>query len=195
MESVICPGCQKPIRVPADVLGQTAKCPFCKCRFQAPVRTPDGTLTEPQLHRRNPFAESKTFGPGLALIFVGLLGVLANVVKVGQMYADREEFANQVREDFDHSPFREYTEATIRWMPVVRIVFLGLSALVVAGGIAMLARRWHALAMLGSVAALFNVANYCCVLGFPAGASALFVLRNPEVRAQFQSRIPDAPKT
>jgi hypothetical protein len=190
--SVICPGCQKPIRVPEEVLGQTARCPFCKCHFRAPVQTPEG-LTDPVLLRRNPFGQSRTFGPGTALIFVGLLGVLTNAVKVGQIYTDQEAFANQVREDFERSPVRDYTEATIRWMPFVRLGFLGLSGLVVAAGVALLARRWHSLAMIGGAAALFNVANYCCVLGFPAGAWALFVLRDPAVRAQFSGQQPPAP--
>jgi hypothetical protein len=192
VESVTCPGCQKPIRVPDEVLGQTAKCPFCKCHFHAPVRTPEG-LTDPVLVRRNPFGESRTFGPGMALVFVGLLGVLTNAVKVGKIFADREAFAQQVREDFDRSPFQEYTEPTIRWMPFVRLGFLGLSGLVVAAGVALLARRWHGLAMIGAAAALFNVANYCCFLGFPAGAWALFVLRDPTVRAQFNVQRPAAP--
>jgi len=129
----------------------------------------------------------------MALIFVGLLGALTNAVKVGQIFADREAFAQQVREDFERSPFQDYTGATIRWMPFVRVGFLGLSGLVVAAGIALLARRWHALAMLGGVAALFNVANYCCVLGFPVGAWALFVLRDPPVRAEFRGNQAPAP--
>jgi hypothetical protein len=129
----------------------------------------------------------------MALLFVGLLGVLTNAVKVGQIYTDRAAFAERVHADFDGSTFQEYADATIRWMPFVRLGFLVLSGLVVAGGVALVARRWHGLAMIGGVAAMFNVANYCCMLGFPAGAWALFVLRDPTVRAQFGGQRPPAP--
>lgn len=185
MESITCPGCQKPIRVPPDVLGQRAQCPFCKCHFQAPIRSADGALTSPTLIRRNPFAESRTFGPGAALILVGLLGVLTNAAQVARAYSDPDEFARQVRDDLEKMNLADQAERTIRWMPMVRAGFLILSGLVVAGGVAMLRQRRHGLAMVGSLAALFNVASCCCVLGFPAGAWALYVLRDPELQAQF----------
>lgn len=184
MESIACPGCQKTIRIPTDVVGQRAQCPFCKCHFRAPTRTADGSLTPAKLIRRNPFAESRTFGPGVALIFVGLLGTLTNAINVARAYSDPEEFARQTREAFEKRGLPN-VELTIEWMPVAQIGFLILSGLVVAGGVAMIRRRWHALAMVGSVCALFNVANYCCVLGIPVGGWALYVLMNPEVRGQF----------
>jgi hypothetical protein len=193
LESITCPGCQKPIRVPPDVLGQRAQCPFCKSHFQAPVRTADGTLTTPTLVRRNPFGQSRTFGPGAALIFVGLLGVITNTVQVVRAYADPDEFERQVRRDLEQMNLADYVERTIRWMPMVRAGFLILSALVFAGGVATLRKRRHGLAMLGSLGALFNVASCCCVLGFPAGAWALYVLKDPQVRAQFDQ--PTGPET
>jgi hypothetical protein len=198
VEPVTCPGCQKVIRVPEDVLGQTAKCPFCKCHFRAPVRTPLG-LMDPVLLRRNPFARSRTFGPGAMLLFVGLLGMLTNVVELAKIHTDREAFGKRTRDDFAAMAERsktpeleEYGEVTVRWLPVARWGFLGLSLTTLAGGIAMLRQRAHGMAMLGSVAALFNVANCCCLLGFPAGAWGMFVLMNPEVRALFRGPTPPA---
>lgn len=193
MESIDCPGCKRPIRIPAEVLGQRAQCPFCKCHFRAPIRNSEGGLTTPSLIRRNPFAQSRTFGPGALLMFVGLVGLVANAANIARTYADPEAFAKQTREDFaemarrgDSPKLEEYGEVTVTWLPIARIGFLALSLLTTAGAIAMLRQRRHGLALMGSVAALFNVANCCCVLGFPAGAWALYVLRNPEVRAQFQ---------
>lgn len=198
MHSVICPNCQKPIRIPDDVLGQKAKCPFCKCHFRAPVRTPEG-LTEPILLKRNPFAQSRTFGPGALLLFVGLVGTLTNVVELARTYSDPEAFAKRTRDDFAEMAARgeppkleEYGELTVKWLPVARWGFAGMSLLTAAAGVCLLRRRRHGLAMIGSVAAMFNVANCCCVFGFPAGAWALFVLMNPEVRALFQRPTPPA---
>jgi hypothetical protein len=136
--------------------------------------------------RRNPFAESRTFGPGMALLFVGLLGVVSNSVQVARAYSDPEEFARQTREVFEQSKLPG-VERTVRWMPVARIGFLALSAGVVLAGVAMLRQRWHGLAMLGSAGALFLVADCCCIIGFPVGGWALFVLRDPTVQRQFHS--------
>jgi hypothetical protein len=198
VEAVTCPGCEKPIRLPDEVLSRTARCPFCKCHFRAPIRTPEG-LTDPVLIKRNPFAASRTFGPGALLLFVGMVGTLTNVAEIAKTYADPEGFAKRTRDDFAEMARRgnapqleDYGEVTIRWMPVARWGFAGLSILNGAAGIAMLRRRWHSLAMLGGVAAMFNVANCCCIAGFPAGAWALFVLMNPEVRAQFHAPTPPA---
>jgi len=185
VESIICPGCQKPIRVPIDVLGQRAQCPFCKCHFEAPVRGADGMLTAPRLTRRNPLAASRTFGPGMGLLFVGLLGMMSNGVQVARAYSDPEKFAEETRQFFERAQLAD-PERTVKWMPVARVGFLALSTVVAAGGVAVLARRMHGLAMLASVGALFLVTDCCCVLGFPVGAWSLYVLRDPAVQAQFR---------
>jgi hypothetical protein len=190
VESVTCPGCQKPIRVLDEVLGQTAKCPFCKCHFRAPVRTPEG-FTEPVLIKRNPFAASRTFGPGAALLFTGLLGLFTNVIDLAKTYADPEGYARQTRDAFA-GRFDEWTEFTVKWRPRAVWVIAGLSVLTAAGGLAMLRVRRHGLAMAGATAAYFSVNHCCCILGVPAGTWALFVLMNPEVRAQFHAPTPPA---
>ena len=132
-------------------------------------------------------------------MFVGLIGTLTNVVELAKIHADREAFVKRTRDDFAEMAARgnapeleEYGEVTIKWLPTARWAFLGLSLTTLAGGIATLRQRGHGLAMLGSAAALFNVANCCCVVGFPAGAWALFVLMNPEVRALFRVPAPPA---
>jgi hypothetical protein len=185
LERINCPGCQQLIRVPPDVLGQRAQCPFCKCHFRAPVRNDDGSIAEPTLLRRNPFGQSRTILPGYFLILVGLLGIITNAAVVGRAYVDPQEFADQTRQQLENAKLADYAESTIKWMPFARIGFLALSILNVTGGVAMIRMRRHGLAMLGSAAALFNVAGCCCVLSFPAGGWALYVLMNPEVRAQF----------
>jgi hypothetical protein len=70
-------------------------------------------------------------------------------------------------------------------LPIARIGFFALGMVTVAGGIALMRQRWHALAMLGSISALFNLYYCSCVAGFPAGAWGLYVLLSPEVRALF----------
>lgn len=197
MESINCPGCAKPIRVPDDVLGKRAQCPFCKSHFRAPIRSADGSLSTPVLFRKNPFAESRTLAPGTLLILVGLLSVLTSSVDIARSSADPEAFAAKTREFFEQmaekqkSPeLRDIGETTIKYLPVARIVFLILGLSTVAGGLATVRRRYHGLAMLGSVAALFNVYCYICILGFPIGGWALFTLMDREVRMQFVKQKP-----
>lgn len=195
MESITCPGCQKPIRVPDDVLGKRAQCPFCKCQFRAPVRNSGGELTAPVLLPKRLFAQSRTVGPGVLLLVVGLLSTLMTGVDIARATADPEAFAAKTREYFDQlaetrkSPeLREFGETTIKWLPVARVVFLSLGLLTAAGGLSMIRQRYHGLAMLGSVAAFFNVYCYICILGFPIGGWCLFVLMDPEVRKQFRPK-------
>jgi hypothetical protein len=111
--------------------------------------------------------------------------MLANGSEVGKAYSDPEEFENRTRQHMEEVKLGDYIERTKTWMPLVRGGFLGLSLIVTLGGVSMVRQRWHGLAMLGSIASLFNVAGCCCVVGLPAGGWALYVLMNPEVRAQF----------
>jgi len=141
---------------------------------------------------RNPFARSRTVAPGLLLVMVGLLSALTNAVNVAHTLADREAFETKTREDYEgmaeraNEPWiRDFGEFTVKWLPVAQYAFLAMGLTTMLGGIAMIRRRFHSLAMVGAVLSLFNVVNCCCVLGFPAGGWALFVLMNPEVRAQF----------
>lgn len=190
MESVTCPGCQRPIRVPDDVLGRRARCPFCKCHFRAPVRTPEG-LTAPQFLRRNPFADRRVL-PATFLLVAGVMGLLTNGLQVAQAYLDPDAFREQTRDFFDRAAersktpeLRDQVPVTLEWLPRFRAVCAGLSLVTTAGAVSMLRARRHGLAMLGSVFAMFNVTNCCCFGNILIGGWALYTLLNPAVRAQF----------
>lgn len=192
MESTVCPNCRKPIRIPTDVLGQRARCPFCKCHFKAPVRTPEG-LTDPVLIRRNLLA-SRVAPPAVALLFIAILSLVVNGVQTVQTYADPERFEQQTRDTFENAAekynrpeLRDKIPATLVWWPRIRLASALLSLVTIAGAVSMLRHRRHGLAMLGSVVAMFNVANCCCFAGIFVGGWALFVLLDPAVRARFQA--------
>lgn len=213
MVVITCPACGKSVQLPEDMLGQQAVCPYCKSLFAAPARQADGALSPAVLKRTNPFAGNRTVAPGLMLLLIGGISLLWTGVQTGRALLDPEAFAAGIREDFnygadvvkkrgmegkaaDDQEARDAAEAnaaalaskaevTVRWLPVARAVFMGLAVMTILGGVSMLRRRNHPLAMLGSVAAMFNVLNFCCVAGMPAGAYSLFVLMNPAVRDQF----------
>jgi hypothetical protein len=197
LESITCPGCQKTIRIPHDVLGQRAQCPFCKCHFRAPQRTAGG-LTEPQLLRRNPLSSRLTFA-GTLLLFVGLMGVLSNAVQAVQILTDFQSFEAETARFFNQLAEREQdaegkdriqaqVPLALKYRPVVIIASGVLSLVTVAAAVAMLRRRSHGLAVLGSFVAMFNVANLCCCGCIFVGGYALYVVLNPAVRAEFQAR-------
>jgi len=193
VESITCPGCQKAIRIPPDVLGQRAQCPFCKCHFRAPIRTPEG-LTEPALLRRNPFGNRRIL-PGVMVLFVGCIGLVTNAFQAAKAYADPQAFEEQTRESFERAAdqsktpeIRDKIPMTIVWLPRVRIVSAALSLVTIAGAIAMLRARRHGLAMLGSIVTMLNVANVvncCCFASILMGGWSLMVLIDPNVRAEF----------
>ncbi len=61
--------------------------------------------------------------------------------------------------------------------------FVGLINLL--AGIAMTTRRYYGLAVAGSILAMLNCSNLCCVLGLPIGIWSLVVLMNAENKAAF----------
>jgi hypothetical protein len=205
LEAVTCPGCGKSIRVPADVLGQTAKCPFCKCHFKAPVRTPEG-LTDPVLMRRNVFGRNKTVLPATLMLMVGLIGVVNNGAVALQSLIDPEVFeantrnffeqlASRAQDDEQRDAIRAKIPAALRWGPVVRTGFAALALASVAGAVGMLRKRVYSLAVFAGFATMFNMAlpSCCCVLGILIGGYSLYVLMDPEVRAEFRSPKPATP--
>lgn len=202
MQPVTCPGCQKPIRVPDDVLGQTARCPFCKCHFTAPVRTLEG-LTEPVLLRRNLFARSKSVFPATLMLLVGLVGLVNNgvVALQSQLAPDLfeantrdffEQIANRAQDEDQREAIRARIPAALRWGPIVRAGFAALGLVSVAGAVAMLRKRAYSFAILAGFATMFNMAlpSCCCVLSILIGGYSLYVLMDPEVRATFPSPKP-----
>jgi hypothetical protein len=198
LESVTCPGCQKAIRVPDDVLGQTAKCPFCKCHFKAPVRTPEG-LTEPVLLRTNVFARNRTAFPASLMLMVGLVGVMNNAVVALKSQLDHETFEANTRDFFEQIASRTEAEedrerirgkipGALHWRPIVSVVSAALSLVSISGAVALLRRRGYTLALLASFVTMLNVLNLCCFFGIFVGGYCLYVLLDPEVRASFAGR-------
>lgn len=201
--------------MPDEMLGGQAVCPYCRCLFIAPTKQADGTLSQASLLRKNPFSQSKAFAPGMFLILFGSLTMIWNGSIAIETFADPATFEARTRHDFheiaqaskkaylkDKDPedkeaiaeaeknaaeMESKADVTLKWLPWARVLFVFLSTISLIGGIGMIRKRWHSLAMLGSVAAMFNVLNYFCIGGMPIGAWALFVLMNPIVRDSFDS--------
>lgn len=67
----------------------------------------------------------------------------------------------------------------------IDVMMLGLSAVILAGGLKMLKLRNYGLCVAAAVIALVPCLSPCCCLGLPIGIWALVILLKPEVKAAF----------
>jgi hypothetical protein len=55
--TVICPGCQKRLRLPASAAGKNGQCPVCKTNFKVPGAQPEPVVVKPQLEEPSRFRD------------------------------------------------------------------------------------------------------------------------------------------
>jgi hypothetical protein len=103
-----------------------------------------------------------------------ILGRLASLVN-----GPEREFTNDARR-------LGYLTAII-FIPLVSLISIIVAPVIIYGGIQMLKARKYSLAMFAAILALIPVSSICCIPGIPIGIWALVVLRDPEVRAIFES--------
>ena len=214
--TITCPGCGQPLHVPLEAVGKPAHCPHCRTNFFLPAN-PDGSPGSPQLPRGRIQVPLLLAGPALALLVVGLVGVVVNgmmtvlfAVKPGSeldyargrvqeihnidaMLALKESGGKAAKaEGVVAEPNREADEELARvWAPAMKpihLTFLIVSVVTVFGGAAMLSRRFYPLAFIGCLAAMANVNNFCCVPGGIAGLWGILVLVRDDGRELFRRR-------
>jgi len=71
---------------------------------------------------------------------------------------------------------------TRRW---ATFFFFGTSLTTVIGAVCAITMKSHRLAVVGSITAMLNISNCCCVPGFPLGVWLLMVLLDAEVQMVF----------
>jgi type IV secretory pathway protease TraF len=107
-----------------------------------------------------------------ALLILGRIASLVN--------GPEREFTNDARRV-------GYLTASI-FIPLVSVISIIAAPLIIYGGIQMLKARRYSLALLAAILALIPLSSLCCIPSIPIGIWALIVLRNPEVKAAFESR-------
>jgi predicted Zn finger-like uncharacterized protein len=200
---VNCPSCQRQLRVPDNLLGQLVKCPTCNETFTAAAppgeeraesvpataqRADDDVDREyeedrlrghsGQLRRADALGPVKA--PAICLLVASLLGLLADLLVMATVLAPSQPAPN---EPDQMKQIREIMSKPI--FPAIVGVFLLINLVAIAGAVAMLVAKARWLAIVGSVAALFNP-TCCCALGPPFGIWSLVVLTRPEVKDAFQ---------
>ena len=122
--------------------------------------------------------------PAWGLIIVGTLNALSGMVFIVGRLVSIVKGPERVIDD----EYRRlgYEVGTIVW-PMLGLISVAASPLIIFGGLQMLGMRRYSTALLASILALVPVTSLCCISGIPIGIWALIVLRDPEVRASFES--------
>lgn len=122
--------------------------------------------------------------PAIGLIIVGTLSAMSGILlilgRITSILNKREpEFTNEARRF-------GYETANI-FFPLVSLISIIAAPLIIYGAIQMIKARRYPIAMLAAILALIPFSSICCIPSIPIGIWALIVLRNPEVKAIFES--------
>jgi predicted Zn finger-like uncharacterized protein len=205
-----CPQCQRSLRVTDDLLGRLVKCPACGMTFtvssgqhtqvpdEPPLALPADTPF-PQRPHPTPAQESweaaedvrdqaKAYtGPAaIFIMIVGGLSLLAGLAQVVLSIASPDrvmENAAQLQEMFGLAPASpEVMQASSIGGGIAGSL---AGVVLVLAGVQMIRLRMYPFCIIGSVLAMINCTNFCCLLGLPLGLWSLIVLIRPDVRAAF----------
>jgi len=200
-----CESCSRKLRIPADLLGKTVRCPGCQTTFTAQAEEAPAMATiddEPQPpvpprarprppepsdydapppRNRAQRARDALNVPSIFMMVNGGLGVvlgfIMGVVFVAQ--AQTIEVPARVPPDQMHPRMTTYMAAAYE---VVGGLLYGGVALATA--LYMRSLRRYSSAVIGSVVAMLPCSS-CCLLGIPLGIWSLVVLTRPEVKEAF----------
>jgi hypothetical protein len=150
---------------------------------QNPYQSPTQLGPEPMSITGDPLALSRVQGPAIALIVLGcigvvlqLLGIAINVLQIGIMQAGGR-----------HGPGAPFEMMFSGGMGIVMaIVGVIVSVVIIIGGMKMKNLESYALAMAGAIIAMIPCVSPCCLLGLPFGIWALVVLNDEAVRSAFR---------
>jgi hypothetical protein len=130
-----------------------------------------------------PVSQGKIVAPGVALIVVGVLGLLMTIVSLLMAFQgeppaidpDMPEFFQEMMQGA-HGPAAA----------LIQSVFLLVNALIIAGGVSMVRVKLWGLALTASILAMVNFGNCCCLLGLPVGIWSLVILLLGDVKTAFE---------
>jgi hypothetical protein len=136
-------------------------------------------------------ARARVLAPAICLLVAGCLGLLFDLAQVGLALV-REPPA-PVRQgppaNFLEGFKRGLEESRSGPVPIILgSIFASLSMVIILAAIQMLRGRMYGFAFAGSILAMVNLGNFCCLLGLPFGIWSLVVLSKPEVKSFFEQR-------
>jgi hypothetical protein len=206
VEMIMCPSCQHKLRIPRELFGQPVQCPDCGVEFIAPPPpAPQDTgspAASPGFPGRDRGMAPQGFdseGPddvdssasrsdlvttcaGVALIAVSILGVLVNLLRLFMAFSPN--MMKMAIQNNPLGPMPNNIDPKLLFL-ATGCVFGLISIAGIAGGAAIVRRRNYFLAVIGSVTALLNVGDCCCLLSGPVGIACLIMLFQAQVQKSF----------
>jgi hypothetical protein len=178
-----CPQCKNRLRIPEEMLGDVVQCPLCNLVFATP--RPDADPGQPADYPDVlDAARAAVKTPATGLLLTGVLGLLIHLWQIGLALLTPDQVtSNPVFQLFDPPP---PPEMLIRGALLGGIGFGLLNAFLIAAALKMMRLESYTLALIGSLAALIDCSNGCCLLAWPFGLWALVVLLRPEVKEAFR---------
>lgn len=199
---VTCPSCQRPLQVPEEYVGSLVKCPVCGANFTAAQPRESAVISEgPRQgdeyredylgHRDDEAVRGAVAAPAICLIITGCLGLLCSSWWLMGVVNGEVKAAFQQQQAHPDARVREFQKRMAEaaeggGFVAVLAVFMAVNLSIILGAVAILRRRFYALAVTSSILAMVNVFGCCCVLGLPFGIWSLMVLTRPDVKAAFQ---------
>jgi len=129
-----------------------------------------------------PFNSTKVVAPGIALIVVGVLGLLLSIFSVGIAVLGTPPAPDPTKTPFENSFQRG------RYGPTAAVIqsgFIILNSVIIAGGIAMVRVKTWGLALTSTIIAMVNFGNCCCIIGLPVGIWSIVILFQEDVKRAF----------
>lgn len=128
-------------------------------------------------------SNAKILAPGIALIITGALGLIMSFVSIGIALLGEPEPPDPALPEWlaDLQAGQFGVGAA-----VIQVAFVLLNGLIIFGGICLVRVKSWGVALAGSIAAIVNIGNCCCVIGLPIGIWALVILQLNDVKAAFQ---------
>jgi hypothetical protein len=131
----------------------------------------------------DPMAAQRVSGPATALLILGILGAVGQVLGVLGNVAQLP-LANEFgRANVGAPPM------VLAFIPSIILGFFGLvmSGLVIVGSLRMKKLENYSLAMTAAVIAVIPCVSSCCIFSLPFGIWAIIVLNDSSVKAAFRS--------
>ena len=205
---VKCPACGLVLTVPADQTEPQVEPETVTAQTAPPRVRPSREERDPfeypyEEHRRRlrgdePWdydreysdrARGLLMAPAICLLVTGILGILLDVFQAGYALVPKPPppVHNTPPKDFWEGFQRGMEESRSGPVPLISgLLFAAVSLFVTIAAILMLNRRLYGFAIAGSILAMMNIGNFCCLLGLPFGIWSLVILARPDVKRLFE---------
>jgi hypothetical protein len=154
-----------------------------------PYASPDGHQREASSERPlDEYAKTKLMGPGIALLIIGIIGLLG---MGGYFFLMVAAINTPNNPDLQPPPEFNAEERSMFFTSIYGVVVvMGVSALaqilVILGAINFIRMKGRAMAMVACVVSLIPVASACCVLGIPFGIWGIVAMSDADVKQVFR---------